>query len=105
MEWIATFSISCTLSQGLSPWESVGGLRHYRAFHLQQPLFCFQPLSAAVAVEFAVCADDTMTGNNNRHRVHGIGAAHGAIGMWTVDLAGNIDIRTRFSIWDSEDRL
>ncbi len=46
-----------------------------------------------------------MTGDHKRHGVHGVSSSHRAIGMWTVDLSGDVEIRTCFAIWNAKHRL
>ena len=56
-------------------------------------------------MEFAIGADDTMTRDNDRHGVNGIGGSDRTIGMWAVDLLGDVSIRAYLTIRDCKDSL
>ena len=72
--------------------------RNHCPFHFQQPFLCRQAISAAVAVEFAVFADDAVTGNHKRHGVGGVGASHSAVGVGMPDLHGDIGVGLCFAV-------
>ena len=80
-------------------------LRNHRPFHFQQPFFRLQSLTAAVAVELAIRADQAVTGDDDGHGVGGIGASHSTIGAGTVDLQRDLRVGASFSLGDLEYRL
>jgi len=93
------------LFYGKDRFSGIFTSRDYRAFQSQQPLLGGQSVSAAVAVEFAICADDAVAGNDQRHGVHGVGGSHGAIGVGTVDLARDLDVGAGLPVGDAEHGL
>lgn len=75
--------------------------RHHSPFQFQQPLLGLQSLPAAVAVQFAVPADDAVTGDHQRHGVGGVGPPDRARGIRPADLDCDIVIGTCLTIWDA----
>ena len=77
----------------------------YRSLQPQQPFFRLQPAITAIAVEFAVFADQAVTWHNNRHWVHGVGGADCAVSIGMPDLYGDICICSSFPVRDAANGL
>src|SRR5512147_3308874 len=56
-------------------------------------------------MEFAICTDHAVTGDDEWHGVGGIRSTNGAIGIRPADLNGDIVVCASLSIWDSKDYL
>src|SRR5215203_4807681 len=80
-------------------------LGDHGAFHFEQPFLGLQSFTAAVAMEFTICADHTMTGDHERHGVGRVRAAHRSISIRSANLDGDIVIRACFAIRDTKDYL
>ena len=63
------------------------------ALQAQEPGLGFQACSGAVAVQAAVGADQAMAGDDQRHEIGGLGAAHRPGGARLAELAGKLAIR------------